>query len=101
MKNHSKTYAKVIFALSLLLGLSLGQIHRQYKHIQELENEHFFDVEVPSVYLHSHHHEHHHPVNRERLRVQMEELQRASGGRTCRIGRTGAGKRTESSSYAI
>jgi hypothetical protein len=46
MKNNLKTALILITTLSLLLGLSLGQIHRQYRQIQVLQQQsQAFDLE--------------------------------------------------------
>lgn len=50
MKNNLKPTLLLIVALSLLLGLSLGQIQRQHRQIQALQ-QHSENAELQSFYI--------------------------------------------------
>jgi len=70
MKNTHKAVT-IIAVLSLLLGFSLGQNHRQYLKMKDLKAASFVPFETPE-------HFHQHPFNceiqSERLHERMEEL---------------------------
>ncbi len=51
MQNNHKPVVLVMMALSLLLGLSLGQNHRQYLRIQQLQASHYDDLVIPTCLL--------------------------------------------------
>ncbi len=52
MQNNHKPVVLVMMVLSLLLGLSLGQNHRQYLRIQQLQASHYDDdLVVPTCLL--------------------------------------------------
>lgn len=59
MKSNTERAVLLIAALSLLLGLSLGQIHQQHKQIQKLETQaqqSSFKVQIPKEFPTTHRH---------------------------------------------
>ncbi|HMP15040.1 MAG TPA: hypothetical protein PKD70_14270 [Saprospiraceae bacterium] len=46
MQNNHKPVVLIMMALSLLLGLSLGQNHRQHTRIQQLQAYHYDDLAI-------------------------------------------------------